>query len=181
MAKQKTETKIILEREYIVPLRREWLKVPEYRRGKKAVKALKQFIAKHMKVYDRDLDKIKVDIILNNEIRFRGIRHPPAKILVKAKKFDDGIVRVELVNIPEHIKYDLARREKRKEEVHKNKKVSEEKPAEKKEEIKEDTKEKEEASKEAEMESEKAKAKELKHTVNEKKGIKRESRRPKQG
>ena len=53
--------KIMFEREYIVPLRREWLKVPTYKRANKAVKALKQFIAKHMKVYDRDLRKIYVD------------------------------------------------------------------------------------------------------------------------
>jgi ribosomal protein L31E len=181
MAKQKTEAKMILEREYNVPLRKEWLKAPEYRRGKKAVKALKEFIAKHMKIYDRDLRKVKVDILLNNEIRFRGIRHPPAKILVKAKKFDDGIVKVELVNIPEHIKYQLAREEKRKSEMTKKEvKETKEKPEVKKE-ISEETKEKEETSKEAEMDFEKDEAKKAKHTVKEKDVVKRESRRPKQG
>ena len=44
MAEEKT-----LERTYNVPLRKEFLKVPKYKRAKKAVKALKQFLAKHMK------------------------------------------------------------------------------------------------------------------------------------
>jgi len=38
-----------LERTYNVPLRREWLKAPKYRRSKKAVAALRQFLQKHMK------------------------------------------------------------------------------------------------------------------------------------
>ena len=67
MAKEKTkksEAKLVLEREYIVPLRREWLKVAKFKRANRAVKALKKFLARHMKVYDRDLRKIKLDIIL---------------------------------------------------------------------------------------------------------------------
>src|SRR3989344_5497016 len=63
MAKKKTDgPKIELEREYNVPLRKGWLKVPKYKRGAKAVKTLKEFLVRHMKVYDRDLRKIKLDI-----------------------------------------------------------------------------------------------------------------------
>ena len=94
MAEKKQEAKVVLEREYIIPLRKEWLKVPKYKRASKAVKALKQFLARHMKNYDRDLRNIKIDQDLNNEIRFRGIKKPPAKIRVKAKKFDNVIVKV---------------------------------------------------------------------------------------
>jgi len=180
MAKKPVEPKIIIEREYIVPLRHGWLKVPEYKRGNKAVKTLKEFIARHMKVYDRDLRKIKVDIILNNEIRFRGMKKPPAKIKVKVKKFDDGIVRVELVDIPAHIKFERLR-EKKKAELEKKKKAKpvEEKPEdvqkgakpiakeEKKEET-EDTKEKKEASREEGMKLAKQKAKEQKHVSKDK-------------
>ena len=39
-----------MERTYIIPLRKEWLKVPIYKRTKKAVKATKEFLQKHMKV-----------------------------------------------------------------------------------------------------------------------------------
>ena len=72
--KEKTD-KILVEREYMVPLRKEWLKVPKYKRANKATKALKQFIAQHMKVYDRDLREVKVEVLLNNEIRFRGMKN----------------------------------------------------------------------------------------------------------
>ena len=89
MADKKPEPKQLLVREYIVPLRKGWLKVPKYKRANKAVKTLKEFLLKHMKVYDNDLRKIKLDPILNNEIRFRGMRKPPARIRVRAIKFDD--------------------------------------------------------------------------------------------
>ncbi len=105
MADKKTEAKVEFEREYVVPLRQGWLKVPEYKRANKAVKTLKEFLARHMKVYDRDLRKIKVDVDVNNEIRFRGMKKPLAKIRVKAKKFDNGTVGVELVDLPKHIEF----------------------------------------------------------------------------
>lgn len=159
------ERKVILEREYIVPLREEWLKAPRYKRGKKALKTLKSFIAKHMKVYDRDLDKIKVDIILNNEVLFRGVKKPLGKVKVKAIKYDDGIVVVKLVNLPKHIEFELAR--KARQEVEKlTEAKTEEKPVkeeEKKEET-EDAKEKKESSKLETEQFEKSKAKEAEHT-----------------
>jgi large subunit ribosomal protein L31e len=174
MAKKKAEPKIELEREYIVPLRKEWLKVPKHKRANKAVKALKQFIAKHMKVYDKDLRKIKVEQILNNEIRFKGMKKPPSRIKVKAKKYDNDIVKVELVDIPAHIKFAQLREEKKKSEL---KKKVKEKPVEKPEEPKEgeegkevkteeteEAKEKKEASKEEGLAKAKMQAKEQKHT-----------------
>ena len=172
MAKpKKQEPKLILERECIVPLRKEWLKVPRWKRGNKAVKTLKEFIARHMKVYDRDLKKIKIDMDLNNELRFRGMRKPPAKIKVKAKKFDNGIVKVELVELPTHVKFARLKEEKKKVEFEKKKES--EKKAEVKEKIKEkeepaEAKEKEETSKEANLELAKQQAKAEKHTSKEK-------------
>lgn len=185
-----TEPKVVLEREYIIPLRKEWLKVPEYKRANKAAKAIRQFLVRHMKVYDRDLKKIKIDILLNNELRFRGIRKPPAKIKVKAKKYDDGIVKVELAEIPKIIQYKLDR-EKRKAEKAKKKakpvtapaeKPPEEKPEEKKEEKekkeeekkerpeeKKEKEEKKEATIEAGLKRAKQQAKQMKHTAVDKK------------
>jgi large subunit ribosomal protein L31e len=87
--KGESEGKVVIEREYIVPLRKEWLKVPRYRRAKKAVKALKEFMARHMKIYDRDLRKIKLDTYLNNELWFRGIKKPAHKIKIKAIKYEN--------------------------------------------------------------------------------------------
>lgn len=114
--KKEDENPVSYEREYIVPLRKEFRKVPEYKRANKAVKALKEFIVQHMKVYDRDLRKVKIDILLNNEIRFRGMRKPPTRIKVKAIKYESGIVEVKLVNIPKHIEFQLAREAKKKAE-----------------------------------------------------------------
>ena len=166
MAKKEQEPKSVLEREYIVPLRKGWLKVPEYKRANKAVKTLKEFLAKHMKVYDRDLRKIKIDILLNNEIRFRGTRKPPARILVKAVKRESGIVEVKLVNLPVHIEFELARKAKKQAEKarkSKDKKVTEAPVEEKKvdggkEGDEKDKQEKKEASKEATMALEKSQA-----------------------
>jgi len=141
------ETK--LEREYVIPLRRKWIILPQYRRAGRAVKAIKQFIAKHMKVPDRDVDKVKVDTYLNNEIWFRGRRHPPSRIKVKATKEGD-IVKVEFVETPQHIKFLKSKHERR----HKKFEAKEKKPAEA-EETKEEKAEDEEKKK-AEVEKEKA-------------------------
>jgi len=167
MAEEKKEQKITFEREYIVPLRSEWLKVPRYRRAKKAVRALKEFMVRHMKVYDRDLRKIKLDTYLNNEVWFRGIKKPLHKVKVKAIKYEDGTVAVKLVQLPKHIEFELARKAKK--ELDKLKKESE-KPKEevkeekKTEEEKKDEKEKETSSKESTQAIEKAQAKQLEHT-----------------
>jgi ribosomal protein L31E len=110
---KKVEAKVELEREYVVPLKRGVLNVPHYKRAKKAVKILKEFMVRHMGVRDRDLKKVKVDINLNNEIWFRGIKKPMNKIKVKAKKIG-GIVYVELAEIPEYVGYKIAREMKRK-------------------------------------------------------------------
>jgi len=168
---KKEEVKIELEREYIVPLRRGVNKVPRYKRAKKAIKVLKEFIAKHMKVEDRDLNKVKVDRFLNNEIWFRGIKKPPAKIKVLAKKDSEGIVRIELVDIPEKVRFDMEREKKLAEKVKPGKKkaaVKEEKTE--TEEEKKDEKEKEAASVEAGLKAQKAQAKEIKHTSTGKHG-----------
>jgi len=86
MAKETKETKKVLERTYVIPLRSEWLKAPRYKRAKKAMRAIKEFLAKHMKVENRDMDKIKIDPWINRAIWMRGIRKPAHKITVKAIK-----------------------------------------------------------------------------------------------
>ncbi len=159
-----------LEREYIVPLRKKVQKVPRYRRAKKAIKVIKEFLAKNMKVEERDLNKIKIDKYLNQEIWFRGIKNPPSKIKVKAIKKSDGIVYTELVDIPEKVKWDMER-EKRlqqaSEKVKKSKKQEEQKP-EKTKEQSEETKEKEKASVEAGLKAQKQQAVNEKHTAKPK-------------
>ncbi|MDP7260909.1 MAG: 50S ribosomal protein L31e [archaeon] len=110
-AKDKKGEVVELEREYVVPWKRGVLKAPQYRRAKKAVKVLKEFMVRHMNVRDGDLRKVKIDMHLNNELWFRGIKKPANKIKVKAKKID-GIVYVELVEIPEVVGFKIAREAK---------------------------------------------------------------------
>ncbi len=95
MAKKKEEPKIVLERTYNIPLRKEWLKVAKYRRAKKAVRAVREFLFKHMKAED-----VKVGKYLNLELWKRGIKNPPHHIKVNATKDDKGLVKAELVGAP---------------------------------------------------------------------------------
>lgn len=169
--KEKQERKQVLEREYIIPLRREWIKTPKYKRANKAVKTIKKFLVRHMKIYDRDLRKVKVDVYLNNELRFRGMKKPPAKIRVKAIKYDDDIVEAKLVSLPKHLEFRIAREARKqadrmKREIETPKKIEEEKKEPEKEQDKE---EKEKTSKEATQKFEKSQAKQIKHTAGIKK------------
>lgn len=95
MAEKKKTPKIILEREYNIPLRRRFINVPRYKRTKKAVKTLKEFIIKHMKS-----DNIKIGNYLNLHLWRNGIKNPPHHVLVVAKKNDEGLVSVELKGAP---------------------------------------------------------------------------------
>jgi len=92
---------MVLERQYVIPLRKEWLKVPKYCRAKKGVKAVKQFICKHMKC---EMNDVKLSRWVNEQVWGRGIKYPPAKIKIKAIKDDKGIVKVDLFELSEKAK-----------------------------------------------------------------------------
>ncbi len=102
----------VVEREYVIPLRAEWSKVPSYKRANKAVKAIKKFLVRHMKIRDRDLRKIKIDKYLNEEVWHRGIKSPPVRIKVRARMDGENVI-VELVNMHEKLKFKKAREERR--------------------------------------------------------------------
>jgi ribosomal protein L31E len=85
-----------IERTYNVPLRKEWLKAPMYRRSKKAVTALTEFAAKHMKT---DIENVKIGKQVNLLIWKNGIKNPPHHVKVNMVKEDDGIVKVELFGV----------------------------------------------------------------------------------
>ncbi len=112
----KKEEKVELSREYIVPLRRGFSVAPEYKRAKKAILVLKQFIAKHMKVENRDISLVRIDKYLNHEIWFRGIKKPLAKVKVKAVK-KGGIVFVELSELPKYVQFKKSKEENRNDKV----------------------------------------------------------------
>ena len=99
------------EFEYVIQLRCAWKHVARYKRANKAIKEIKEFLVRHMKIRDRDLSKIKVDKYLNEFVWARGIKKPPIKVKVIARKNAD-IVTVELVNLPDNLKFKKAREEK---------------------------------------------------------------------
>jgi large subunit ribosomal protein L31e len=165
-----------VEREYVIPLRDKWKRVPRYKRANKAVKAIKEFLVRHMKIRDRDLKKVKIDEYLNQEIWFKGIKNPPSKVKVKVIK-ENGVVKVELHTLPKKLKFKKAREEKREIKAVEEKKAKEtptmkekleeaknaEVPEEEKEEKKVEAKEKKSAVVEAGERMEKAAAKKVKH------------------
>jgi large subunit ribosomal protein L31e len=169
MAKEKKPEKI-LERIYTIPLRPEWLKAPRYKRAKKAIRAIREFLVRHMKIYDRDLSKIKIDSWLNKAVWVRGIKNVPHKIVVKATKDSDGFVRVEFINLPKKFRQEdkeLRRKieKARKKEIEKAKKEKakqeEKKALEKKVEEKETKTEEELINEKEEKEKEKILHKEI--------------------
>ncbi len=112
------------EKIYTVPLRREFLKVAKYNRSKKAMKALKEFLLKHLK------EEVKIGKYLNEEVSKRR-KNPPGKIKIRIDG-EKGKYKAELINAP---KEEVKKEEKGKIEKLKEKVVGkkEEKVEEKKE------------------------------------------------
>ena len=81
-----------IERIIVIPLRKT-KQAPRTRRTNRAVKEVREHIARHMKA---DQDKVWIDASVNEALWANGMRNPPNKITVKAVKFDDGLVEVSL-------------------------------------------------------------------------------------
>lgn len=129
MAKKQESSKFVLERAYNVPLRRESRKVANWRRTQKAAKGLKEFLAKHMKVENRDVRLVKIGRYANEYLWRHGIRNPPHHIKVVAKKDDKGIVYAELEGAPiEKPKEEKKGKKKEVPKEEKNGKKEEDKP-----------------------------------------------------
>lgn len=90
MAKKDTN-KVEIERTYNVPLRKEFMKVPRWKKTQKAVTTLRQFLSKHMKS-----DNVKLGKEVNKELWKHGIRNPPHHIKVNVTKDSKGVVKAEL-------------------------------------------------------------------------------------
>jgi len=124
MAEKKTTEK--LERTYIIPVRKDTIKVERWRRAKRAMNFIRAFMKRHMKS-----DNIKMGQELNEFVWARGGKYVPNKVEIYAVK-EDGIVRMNLKGAPLPKIGEKEENEKKKEE----KKIEE-----KKEEKKEDKKE----------------------------------------
>ena len=99
-----------IEKIYVIPLKKKGFK--SSMAAPIAVKRVKQFLTKHMKVEAKD---IWMDDSLNDALWTHGKYRMPSKIRVKAVKFDDGVVEAYL---PE-LEFKKSRRELLKEEKEK--------------------------------------------------------------
>ena len=102
MAKKEETPKVVLERVYNIPLRKEFRKVANWRKTEKAVKALREFVVKHMKS-----DNVLLSKYVNKELWKHGIKNPPHHVKISAKKDDKGKVMVELAELPAKAKREL--------------------------------------------------------------------------
>ncbi len=85
-----------LKREYTIPLRRKTKLAPNWRRSKKAMSVLIEFVKKHMKT-----DEVVICNELNEKIWENGIKNPPGKVSVVALKTNINGVEKTLVNLIE--------------------------------------------------------------------------------
>ncbi|WP_396611039.1 50S ribosomal protein L31e [Haloferax sp. S1W] len=80
------------ERVVTVPLR-DVKSVPSHERAGRAMKIIREHLAKHFKV---DADDVRLDTQINEDIWTHGRQSPPSKFRVRAARFDeDGDVVVE--------------------------------------------------------------------------------------
>mgnify|MGYP005870958647 CR=1 FL=1 len=89
-----------------IPLRKT-RSVPKSQRSSRAVKEIREFVARHMRAAEgmsdeekervaHPTEKIWIDSKVNEVIWSRGIEKPPAEIRVRAIKFEDGLIEVSL-------------------------------------------------------------------------------------
>lgn len=98
------EEEIVEERTYTVPLARAWI-MPPRKRAPRAMRILKGFIVKHMKLEakekaeedeEEEPGRLIISSEVNQKIWSRSIEKPPRKLRVRAAKDKDGNVTVYL-------------------------------------------------------------------------------------
>jgi large subunit ribosomal protein L31e len=82
------EIEIVEERTYTIPLRKVW-GPPRGKRTPRAVRLLRAFVKRHMKV-----ENVEISNEVNEELWARGIRKPPRHITVRLVKDKEGRVIV---------------------------------------------------------------------------------------
>ncbi len=85
--------KEVMERVYTIKVKQRVKKYPRWLRSKKAIRTIRRFLSRHMKTEE---ENVKIDSTINEKIWERGAQKPPARIKIRAVKFDDGIVEAEL-------------------------------------------------------------------------------------
>jgi large subunit ribosomal protein L31e len=83
-----------LEREYVIPLRASMHQPSRRRRAGHALETVRRFVVRHMKGRRED---VWIDPRLNEHIWERGVQHIPSYVRVKAIRFEDGLIEVDLL------------------------------------------------------------------------------------
>ena len=81
------EIEVVEEKVYTIPLRHVWVVTPRGKRAPRAVRDVRNYVARHMKA-----DEVAVSNEINTEIWSRSINKPPRKITVRAVKDKEGKV-----------------------------------------------------------------------------------------
>ncbi len=82
-----------LERIYTIPLGKAYAK-PRVKRARIAVKILRAFVARHMKVGD---ESVSMSGVVNSAVWESGIKKPPRRLKIIANRDKEGKVKVTLV------------------------------------------------------------------------------------
>ncbi len=102
--REKEEEEFVEEKIYTIPLRRAWI-MPSNKRAPRAVRIIKAFVQRHMKVGEATVEEEGEEkeggrIIISNEVNeviwSRGIGKPPRKLRIRAAKDAAGNVTVFL-------------------------------------------------------------------------------------
>jgi large subunit ribosomal protein L31e len=99
--KSKEDEDVVEERTYTIPLGKALI-MPPRRRAPRAMRMIKTYIIKHMKIpnraeeEDEEPPRLTLTNELNERVWGRGIEKPPRKIRVRATKDKEGNVTVHL-------------------------------------------------------------------------------------
>jgi len=84
-----------IEREYVIPLRASRHQPSRRRRAGHALETVRRFVVRHMHGKSED---VWIDPRLNEHIWERGIQRIPSHVRVKAIRFEDGLIEVDLLD-----------------------------------------------------------------------------------
>jgi len=99
--KKPEEEEIVEERIYTIPLRRAWIG-PRKKRTPRAMRIVKSFVQRHMKVEtevkgeEEEEGRLVISNEVNERLWSRGIEKPPRNIRVRAVKDKEGVVTLYL-------------------------------------------------------------------------------------
>ena len=90
------------EKTYTIPLRSRWLRAAKYRRSKRAIGALREYLQKHLK------QEVRIGKYLNHSIWTQGHKRPPGKVKVRIEEDekDKTLLTAELFDAPRTKKED---------------------------------------------------------------------------